>query len=301
MAWFMMQNDLSLIEIKKIVNAALSEDVGSGDITTAFLIPEDMAASGAIVAEEDIVLAGIRVAEEVFKALDQDVRFEALAEDGDFISAGTPIVRLHGKARTLLTGERVALNFLQRLSGIATLSRKYKEAVSGFPVRIVDTRKTTPGLRSLEKYAVRAGGCWNHRYGLFDGILIKENHIALTEGIAVAISSVKNKVPHTIKIEIEVSNIEEVSEAVSGGADIILLDNMDLQMMREAVTIIRGHKEKEVLPKEVLPKEILIEASGGMTLDRVRDVAATGVDIISIGALIHSAVWANISMDINKE
>lgn len=296
-----MQNDLPLIEIKKIVNAALSEDIGSGDITTAFLIPEDMVASGAIVAEEDIVLAGVRVAEEVFKALDQDVRFEALAEDGDFISSGTPIVRLHGKARTLLTGERVALNFLQRLSGIATLSRKYKEAVSGFNVRIVDTRKTTPGLRSLEKYAVRAGGCWNHRYGLFDGILIKENHIALTEGIAVAISSVKKKVSHTIKIEIEVSNIEEVREAVIGGADIILLDNMDLQMMREAVSIIRGHKEKDILPKEVLPKEALIEASGGMILDRVRDVAATGVDIISIGALIHSAIWANLSMDINKE
>lgn len=296
-----MQNDLSLIEIKKIVSAALSEDIGSGDITTAFLIPEDMVASGAIVAEEDIVLAGVRVAEEVFKALDQDVRFEALAEDGDFISAGTPIVRLHGKARTLLTGERVALNFLQRLSGIATLSRKYKEAVSGFNVRIVDTRKTTPGLRSLEKYAVRAGGCWNHRYGLFDGILIKENHIALTEGIAVAISSVEKKVSHTIKIEIEVSNIEEVREAVIGGADIILLDNMDLQMMREAVSIIRGHKEKEILPKEVLPKEVLIEASGGMILDRVREVAATGVDIISAGALIHSSVWANISMDISKE
>lgn len=285
-----MQNDLPLIEIKKIVNAALSEDVGSGDITTAFLIPEDMAAYGTIVAEEDIVIAGVKVAEEVFKTLDQDVRFEALAQDSDLIKTGTPIVRMYGKARTLLTGERVALNFLQRLSGIATLSRKYKEAVSGFPVRIVDTRKTTPGLRSLEKYAVRAGGCWNHRYGLFDGILIKENHIALTEGIAVAITSVKKNVSHTLKIEIEVSNIEEVREAVRGGADIILLDNMDIQMMHEAVTIIREHKAKE----------ILIEASGGMTIDRVRDVAATGVDIISTGALIHSAIWANISMDVIK-
>ncbi|MBI5193492.1 MAG: carboxylating nicotinate-nucleotide diphosphorylase [Nitrospirae bacterium] len=286
-----MQNDLSLIEIGKIVNNALSEDIGSGDITTAFLIPENMDAVGTIIAEEDIVLAGIRVAEEVFKTLDVEVIFEALAGDGESVKSGTNIARLHGKARTLLTGERVALNFLQRLSGIATLSRKYKEAVAGFPVRIVDTRKTTPGLRSLEKYAVRAGGCWNHRYGLFDGILIKENHIALTEGVAVAITSVKKKVPHTIKIEIEVSNIEEVREAVRGGADIILLDNMDLQMMREAVSIIREHKAKQ----------ILIEASGGMTLDRIRDVAATGVDIISAGALIHSAVWANLSMDVNKE
>ncbi len=282
--------DISIIEIKKIVESALSEDIGSGDITTAFVVPDNLMANGIIVAEEDIVLSGIGVAEEVFRALDSDVAFEALANDGDSVKTGSNIARLHGNARTLLTGERVALNFLQRLSGIATLSRKFKVAVNGFPVRIVDTRKTTPGLRTLEKYAVRAGGCWNHRFGLFDGILIKENHIALTGGIAVAISSVKARVPHTIKIEIEVSNLEEVREAVQAGADIILLDNMDIQMMKEAVSIIRGHKDKN----------LLIEASGGMTLDRVKEVASTGVDIISAGALIHSAVWANISMDINK-
>lgn len=279
---------LPIMDIRRIVEAALSEDVGSGDITTSSLIPDNMMAEGIIVAEEDIVLAGIRVAEEVFRALDSEVKCEALADDGDRVRAGSNIARLHGKARTLLTGERVALNFLQRLSGIATLSRRFKEAVNGFSVRIVDTRKTTPGLRTLEKYAVRAGGCWNHRYGLFDGVLIKENHIALTEGITVAISSVKERVPHTIKIEVEVRNMEEVKEAVSGGADIILLDNMDIQMMKEAVSIIRDCKDKA----------ILIEASGGMTLDRVKDVASTGVDIISAGALIHSAVWANISMDI---
>lgn len=285
-----MQNDLSIIEIKKIVESALSEDIGVGDITTTYIVPDNLVATGVIIAEEDIVLAGIRVAEEVFRALDPEVAFGALAVDGDSIKAGSHIARLYGNARALLTGERVALNLLQRLSGIATLSRKFKEAVNGLPVRIVDTRKTTPGLRILEKYAVRAGGCWNHRYGLFDGVLIKENHIALTQGISMAISSVKKHVPHTMKIEVEVSNMEEVREAVSGGADIILLDNMDIQMMQEAVSIIREYRDRN----------ILIEASGGMNPDRVREVASTGVDIISAGALIHSAVWANISMDVSN-
>jgi len=171
---------------------------------------------------------------------------------------------------------------------VASLSRRYAEAVKGLPVRIVDTRKTTPGLRGLEKYAVRVGGCWNHRYGLFDGVLIKENHIALTPGVAEAISLARRNVPHTLKVEVEVRNLEEVREAIRGGADIIMLDNMDIPAMREAVRMIRGHKERE----------ILIEASGGMSLDRIREVAATGVDLISAGALTHSASWLNISMDL---
>src|SRR4030066_73079 len=187
-----------------------------------------------------------------------------------------------GHGRALLTGERVALNFLQRLSGIAALSKKYADAVRGLPVRISDTRKTTPGLRTLEKYAVRAGGCFNHRYGLFDGVLIKENHIALTSGVEEAVSAAKMKSPHTIKVEVEVKNLEEVKAAVKGKADIIMLDNMDAAMMKEAVEIIRGQSARE----------ILIEASGGMSLDRVRDVALTGVDIISVGALTHAAAWA---------
>lgn len=277
-----------LKDIKRIVEAALSEDIGPGDITTSLLIPEDQIAEGVITTEEDIVLAGVRVAGEVFKALDPEVDFEALAGDGDPVKSGTKVVCLHGRAKALLTGERVALNFLQRLSGIATLSRKYAEAVKGLPVRIVDTRKTTPGLRSLEKYAVRLGGCWNHRHGLFDGVLIKENHIALTSGVEVATSIVRKKTPHPLKVEVEVRDLKEARAAIKGGADIIMLDNMDVPAMREAVAVIRGYKEKE----------ILIEASGGMSLERVREVASTGVDMISVGALTHSAAWVNISMDV---
>src|SRR3972149_11499882 len=275
-------------DIKSIVEAALTEDVGPGDITTSLLIPEDKVAEGIITAEEEILLAGVRVAEEVFRTLDPGVEFEAFAGDGDPLKSGDKILHVRGKARALLTGERVALNFLQRLSGVASLSRRYAEAVKGLPVRIVDTRKTTPGLRGLEKYAVRVGGCRNHRYGLFDGILIKENHIALTSGVGVATNIVRDKAPHTIKVEVEVKNLEEVREAAEGGADIIMLDNIDIPMMREAVGIIRNYKDKE----------IMIEASGGMGLDNVRNAALTGVDLISVGALTHSSSWVNISMDI---
>jgi len=276
--------------IKRIIDTALSEDIGHGDITSSLLIPEDIPAKGIITAEDDIVLAGLAVAEEVFKRLDGAAVFEGLASDGDSVKAGTVIAHVSGNGRALLTGERVALNFLQRLSGIAALSKKYADAVRGLPVRISDTRKTTPGLRTLEKYAVRAGGCFNHRYGLFDGILIKENHIALTSGVEEAVSAAKMKSPHTIKVEVEVKNLEEVKAAVKCKADIIMLDNMDIAMMKEAVEIIRGQSDRE----------ILIEASGGMSLDRVRDVALTGVDIISVGALTHAAAWVNISMDIEK-
>ena len=278
------------MDIRKIIDMALAEDLGPGDITTSMLISDDVTAKGIITAEEDIVLAGMMIAEDVFKRLDPDVVFERLAGDGDSIKSGVVVAVIHGNGKALLTGERVALNFLQRLSGIATLSRRYAEAVKGLPVRIVDTRKTTPGLRSLEKYAVRVGGCWNHRYGLFDGILIKENHIALTSGMMDATAIAKAKAPHTLKVEVEAKTVAEVKDAVEGGADIIMLDNMDISMMRDAVKVIRDYKEKV----------IVIEASGGMRLERVRDVASTGVDIISVGALTHSAPWVNISMDIAK-
>ena len=278
------------MDIRKIIDMALAEDLGPGDITTSMLISDDVTAKGIITAEEDIVLAGMMIAEDVFKRLDPDVVFERLAGDGDSIKSGVVVAVIHGNGKALLTGERVALNFLQRLSGIATLSRRYAEAVKGLPVRIVDTRKTTPGLRSLEKYAVRVGGCWNHRYGLFDGILIKENHIALTSGMMDATAIAKAKAPHTLKVEVEAKTVAEVKDAVEGGADIIMLDNMDISMMRDAVKVIRDYKERV----------IVIEASGGMRLERVRDVASTGVDIISVGALTHSAPWVNISMDIAK-
>src|SRR3989338_7813665 len=238
-----MGNDLPLTYIRSVIENALSEDIGPGDITTSLLIAEDQIAEGFITAEEDVIAAGILVAEEVFKTLDPDAVFETLARDGESISAGTKIIRVHGKAKALLTGERVALNFLQRMSGIATLSRRYAEAVKGLPDRIVDTRKTTPGLREVEKYAVRVGGCWNHRYGLFDGILIKENHIALTSGMMDATAIPKAKAPHTLKVEVEAKTVAEVKDAVKGGADIIMLDNMDISMMRDAVKVIRDYKE----------------------------------------------------------
>lgn len=287
----MMDNEPLLPDMQTIIDIALSEDIGHGDITSSILIHKDITARGVITAEDNIVLAGLSVAQEVFNRLDENAVFEGLASDGSLIKAGTLIARVSGNGRSLLTGERVALNFLQRLSGIATLSRMYADAVRGLPVRISDTRKTTPGLRSLEKYAVRTGGCFNHRYGLSDGLLIKENHIALTAGIEAAVSMAKTKCPHTIKVEVEVKSIEEVKGALEGKADIIMLDNMDLAMMKEAVSIIRKQNDRE----------ILIEASGGMSLERVRDVALTGVDIISVGALTHAAAWVNISMDIEKK
>lgn len=273
--------------IRGIVETALREDVGLRDVTTELVIEDDLNAEGIITAEEDIVLAGIGIAEEVFKALDPEATFEPQVKDGEDIQKGTVVARTTARARSLLSGERVALNFLQRLSGIATLSRKYAKAVADLPVRIVDTRKTTPGLRVLEKYAVRIGGCVNHRYGLFDGVLIKENHLALTGGIKGAIGRLKDRNPF-LKVEVEVQGMEDVKEAVSAGVDIIMLDNMDVKTIREAVEYIREHKGKR----------ILIEASGGMNLDRIREVALTGVDIISVGAITHSASWVNISMDI---
>lgn len=281
---------LSAIEIEQTIDAALSEDMAHGDITSSLSVPDNIVARGIITAEENIVLAGIDVAGAVFRRLDRDARFQVFASDGDLVSAGTVVARVSGKGRALLSGERTALNFLQRLSGISTLSRKYSDAVKDLPVRIVDTRKTTPGLRSLEKYAVRVGGCANHRYGLSDGVLIKENHIELAGGVREALSAAKNKCPHTLRIEIEVKDLDEVIDAVQGGADIIMLDNMDAPMMREAVRIIREQSDRK----------IVIEASGGMRLDTVRDVALTGVDLISVGALTHAADWANISMDIAK-
>src|SRR4030066_615743 len=199
-----------LPDINRIIDAALSEDIGHGDITSSLLIPDNINVKGIITAEDDIVLAGLPVAAEVFKRLDQDALFEGVVSDGDAVKAGTVIARVSGNGRALLTGERVALNFLQRLSGIATLSRRFADSVKGLPVRIVDTRKTTPGLRSLEKYAVRTGGCFNHRYGLFDGVLIKENHLALTSGVEEAVSIAKMNSLPTIKVGGEVKHLEAV-------------------------------------------------------------------------------------------
>jgi len=273
--------------LDRIIENALMEDIHTGDITTLAVVPERRPARARLLAKEAMVLAGIDVAARVFTFLDSGIRFEGRRRDGERLAAGDLIAGLSGDSAVLLQGERVALNLLQRMCGTATLTARYVEAVAGTRARIVDTRKTTPGLRILEKYAVRVGGGINHRTGLYDGVLIKENHIAAAGGIARAVSRARTYIPHTMKIEVETETLAEVAEAVAAGADIIMLDNMDLATMAEAVALIGGRA--------------LVEASGGVTLDTVRGIAETGVDIISVGALTHSARAMDISMLLEAE
>ena len=269
-------------EIERIVRTALEEDIGLGDVTTEVTVAAETVARAQLVAKEDFTLAGIDVAATVFRTLDPEASFEKLLEDGRKVRRGEVLAWIKGKASILLQGERVALNLLQRMSGIASLTAQYVDKVSGTEAVIVDTRKTVPGLRALDKYAVRMGGGRNHRIGLFDGVLIKENHVAAAGGITAAISRAKQKLPHTLKIEIETRNMDEVQEALDAGADIIMLDNMNYAEMRQGVELIAGRA--------------LVEASGGVNLETVRDFAETGVNIISVGALTHSVKAADISM-----
>ena len=269
-------------QIDRIIAEALAEDIHTGDITTLALQLGSRPIVGFLKAKEEMVVCGIDVACQVLATVDSTVAFKPCCQDGDRVAPGDIIARFSGDAALLLQGERVALNLLQRMSGIATLTARFVKAVAGTKARIVDTRKTTPGLRVLEKYAVRAGGGINHRTGLYDGVLIKENHIAAAGGIASAISRVRSYIPHTLKIEIETETLAEVGEALAAGADIIMLDNMSNAMMREAVELIAG--------------QALTEASGGVNLATVRGIAETGVDIISVGALTHSAPAMDISM-----
>ena len=271
-----------MLSLDRLIDSALAEDIHTGDITTRALLPYKCPAAARFIAKENFVLAGLVVAGRVFQRLESPVDFSCRFEDGVLVEQGAVIATLMGDAADLLMGERVALNLLQRLSGIATITARYVEEVRGTKARIVDTRKTTPGLRELEKYAVRAGGGFNHRTGLYDGVLIKENHITAAGGIGAAISRARATIPHTLKIEIETENLSQVEEALAAGADIIMLDNMSLDDMRTAVATISGR--------------VLVEASGGVTLDRVRAIAETGVDIISVGALTHSPRAVDISM-----
>ncbi len=271
-----------LFEIERIVKIALQEDIGLGDITTEVTVAPETVARAQLVAKEDFTLAGIDIAATVFHTLDPGVNFEKLLEDGHKVRRGAVIAWIKGRASVLLQGERVALNLLQRMSGIATLTSRYVELVAGTAAVIVDTRKTVPGLRALDKYSVRMGGGRNHRIGLFDGVLIKENHIAAAGGITAAVERARRRLPHTLKIEVETQNLDEATEALAAGADIIMLDNMTLAEMRQGV--------------ELIDQRALIEASGGVNLDTVRDIAETGVDIISVGALTHSVKAADISM-----
>ena len=271
-----------MLSLDRLIEHALLEDIHTGDITTQAVVPGVRPASARLIAKEQLVLAGIHVAAKVFQKLDPAVQFTIVIPEGAVAGKGCVIATIQGNASDLLMAERVALNLLQRMSGVATLTSRYVEAVRGTKARIVDTRKTTPGLRELEKYAVRVGGGINHRTGLYDGVLIKENHIAAAGGIAEAVSRARAYIPHTLKIEIETETVGQVHEALAAGADIIMLDNMDCDTMRNCVGLISGRA--------------LVEASGGVNLESVRAIAETGVDIISVGALTHSPKAMDISM-----
>jgi len=267
----------------EIIRLALDEDIFTGDITSESMIPDDVMAKASFLSKDNGIIAGLDVVKAVFHKVDQEIVFNKLVTDGTEIYKGQIIAIAEGRAKSLLSAERTALNFLQRLSGIATNTSRYVKAVSGYKAVIVDTRKTTPGWRVLEKYAVRVGGGHNHRFGLYDAVLIKDNHIAVVGSIAKAVAMAREKIPHTMKIEVETENLDQVAEAIESGVDIIMLDNMSLDMMSEAVKLIDGRA--------------LVEASGGVKLENVTDIAKTGVDLISIGALTHSAMPLDISME----
>jgi len=275
-------------EVLSSIGEFLAEDIGRGDITTQATVDPDVRGIGRFLAKEYLVICGVEVAEAVFLNLDTEIsEIEASYNEGDEVEAGTVFATLKGYADVLLTGERVALNLLQRMSGIATLTRQYVRAVEGTKALIVDTRKTTPGLRLLEKYAVVVGGGKNHRMGLDDGVLIKDNHIALAGGITEAVTAAKQSVGHLHKIEVEITNWAQLREAIEAGADIILLDNQTPEEVAKLVEMSRN-----------MNPNVLIEASGGMDLDRVRSFAEAGVDLISVGRLTHSARAVDISFKI---
>ncbi|KKO55148.1 carboxylating nicotinate-nucleotide diphosphorylase [Paenibacillus sp. DMB20] len=268
----------------------LREDVGSGDITTATTIPQGHESKAVIHAKEAGVVAGMPAAELVFTLVDPALSFKALVRDGQRVEKGEILAEVEGSTHRILTGERLALNLLQRLSGIATKTRAFVDALEGLPTRLVDTRKTTPGHRMLEKYAVRVGGGANHRFGLYDAVMIKDNHIKGAGGITEAVSRSRSSIPHTMKIEVETESLAQVEEALAAGADIIMLDNMEPDLMAEAV---RGIKAKS--------PHVTTEASGNVTLDTVRTIAATGVDVISVGRLTYSFNSLDISLDLNAK
>ncbi|BAF58408.1 nicotinate-nucleotide pyrophosphorylase [Pelotomaculum thermopropionicum SI] len=279
--------ELNQIELNRLIERCLREDIGTGDLTTNSIVPPDAVSGGYILAKEDGVVAGLPVAEGVFLRLDPFVEFRALVRDGERIKSGQVLAELTGRARAILTGERLALNFLQRLSGIATRTARLVELIAGEKARLVDTRKTTPGLRMLEKYAVRVGGGYNHRFGLYDAVLIKDNHIKAAGGIRAAVEAARRGAPHTARIEVEVEDLAGVEEALQAGADIIMLDNMDPAAMKEAVALINGRA--------------LVEASGRISEENIRAVAAAGVDLISAGALTHSVKSLDISLELRGQ
>ena len=277
-----MTNCMYQDSVSDLIQTALREDLGTGDITTLSVIEKDREAHGRLIAKEEGVLCGLELISDVYAALDEEVRVVYHAEEGTHVHRGDLVAEVFGPARSLLSGERVALNLVQHLSGIATATAKAASAVEGTKARITDTRKTTPGMRVLEKYAVRVGGGSNHRFCLADGILIKDNHIVAAGGITAAVQSARKNAPHTLKIEVEVETRDQAQEALDAGADIIMLDNMSCPEMKACVDMIAGRA--------------VVEASGNMGERDLREVAETGVDIISIGALTHSVKAMDISM-----
>jgi nicotinate-nucleotide pyrophosphorylase (carboxylating) len=267
-----------------LIDIALKDDVGEGDITTDNIVPSEIRRKAKMVAKANGVIAGLPIAEMVFRKLDSNLIWNEKVEEGAHVKSGDLLVEFEGTYRALLTGERTALNFLQRLSGIATMSAKYADAVKDFQTVILDTRKTLPGFNKLDKYAVKKGGASNHRHGLHDMAMIKDNHIEVAGGITAAVKALRSNLDHSIKIEVETTTLAQVQEAIDAKVDIIMLDNMDLETMRKGVELIAGRAK--------------VEASGNMTLERLREVAATGVDYISIGALTHSVSALDISQRI---
>lgn len=273
-------------QIKKIIKAALDEDIGTGDITTQATVSPKKKGRAQLIAKDKFVVAGLDVFAQTFQILDENINVKKIIEDGSRAKKGDIVAEVSGSLFYLLQAERVSLNFLQRMSGIATLTAKYVEAVGGTKAKILDTRKTAPGLRVLDKMAVRIGGGVNHRTGLYDGVLIKDNHIEAAGGITAAVKTQRKCLPHAWKIEVETENLQEVKEALACGVDIIMLDNMSLPAMKKAVNLVAGRA--------------LLEASGNVTLQRVAEIAATGVDFISVGELTHSVRAADISLKIRS-
>jgi nicotinate-nucleotide pyrophosphorylase (carboxylating) len=270
--------------VEQAVRAALAEDLGlAGDITTDPIIPPDAEGAAAIVAREPGVVAGLDLAETAFNTLDPNVRFARVVDDGGRVEAGGTIATVEGYTRALLTGERTALNYFCRLSGIATLTAQYVAKVEGTDARIACTRKTTPGVRAFEKYAVRCGGGVNHRFGLYDAVLVKDNHIAAAGGLAAALETIRARASHMVTVEVEVDTLDQLEEALRFPIDALLLDNMDIATLKKAVALARG--------------KVVTEASGGVNLETVADIAATGVDLISVGALTHSPRSLDSSLD----
>jgi nicotinate-nucleotide pyrophosphorylase (carboxylating) len=278
----MMSQEYEKTLIQNMIDAALAEDIGPGDVTSAAILSGSETGTARAVAKSELVVAGLDIFRQTFQTVDSGLEFTAFVSEGDFSPRGTTLAEISGQLKAILMAERVALNFFQRLCGIATASRAFVRAVEGTKAKILDTRKTVPGLRLLDKYAVRVGGARNHRFALYDGVLIKDNHIAAAGGIGAAIGRARKHMPHTVKLEIEVKDIKELEEALAAGADVIMLDNMTIDDMRAAVSLVAGR--------------VPLEASGNVSAANVRQIAETGVDLISVGSLTHSVVAADISL-----